>query len=141
MRPPRLRDYRFLPARRSGDAAGLVERVLPRGFGELVVIEEGVAVGGAVVGRGAEFRVLQHHGKGVDCDHGALVACAAEDAAGGVDGVDDVSWFILALVDELVADGDGVENGPVTSYGGGGVADVMQAVGEVMEVEDTCEDF
>ena len=141
MRPPRLRDDRFLPARRSGDAARLVDRVLARGFGELVVVEEGVAVGGAVVGRGAEFRVLQHHGEGVDRYHGALVACAAEDVAGGVDGVGDVGGVVLALVDELVADGDGVEDGPVAACGGGGVADVVQAVWEVLEVEDASEDF
>jgi hypothetical protein len=85
--------------------------------------------------------VLLHDAEGVDCYHGALIPCAAEDGARGVDGVGDLGGAVLAFVDELVADGDGVEGGPVTVTVPCGVADVVQAVGEVLEVEDPGEDF
>lgn len=76
-------------------------------------VEEGVAVCGTVVGCHAEVWVFEEDGEGVDCYDGAVVALRTEDGAGLVDGAGYLAWGVGAAVDEFVADGDGVEDGPV----------------------------
>ena len=119
MRPARLGDDDALSARLARDLARLASDVGARARGRLRGVEEGVAVGRAVVGRFAELGVREEHGEGVDCDDGAGVACWAERVARLLQGLHHLLGGGLAAVDELVADGDGVDGGPV----GGGCVD------------------
>lgn len=137
VRPPRFSDDSVLATSGRRDLLGLLEGIRTGAVGGHVGVKEGMAVGGAVVGSMAEFRVLKKHGEGIDRHHGALVAGAAKLATRGVDSVHDVWDRVLALVDELVADVDGVEGGPVTA---GDSNDLVETGWEVLQVEDTGED-
>lgn len=64
--------------------------------------------------------MLEKDGEGVYCDDGAVIALCSEEGAGFVDGLRDLGGRVGAAVDELVADCDGVEDGPVFVPGGGG---------------------
>jgi len=95
-----------------GDALGLLEDPLAGLLGGDAAVEEGVAVSGGVVADGAELGVVDDGDKGVDGDDGTLVL-AGEARLGGVDGSLDVPDAVLAIVNALVADGDGVDDAPV----------------------------
>lgn len=96
-----------------------------------------MAVGSAEVRRATQFGVVDETVKGVDCDDGAVVSCCAESSTGRVHGFDDLGGRSLATVDELVADADGIENGPVAV---GGLDDGLETGGEVLEIVDTGKD-
>ena len=97
-----------------------------------------MAVGGAVVRRGAEFWVGNQGVEGVDGDDGARVACGFELGLCGRDGGDYGRGGGCAGVDLLVADGDGGDVGPVACDGGDQGRGFGRGLGDV---EDAREDL
>lgn len=80
----------------------------------------------------AEFWVFDEDGEGVNCYDRSVVALRPEDGAGLVYGFGHLAWGVGAAVDEFVADGDGVEDGPI--FGSVGVCnDLGQWVQAVWE--------
>ena len=135
--PPTLRhDDRFLG--RFGDLLDPAQHELAGiGSGDFAV-EEGVAVDGTVVGGGAEADVVFHGDHGVDSDDGAVVSGGFEERAGLGDGGGDLVDGGFAVVDELVADADGVDAGPVAVDG---VDEGLGFGGDFVDVEDAGEEL
>lgn len=141
--PARLSDNSLLAAASSANLLGVAGDLLAGGGGSGGGVEEGVGVGGAVVGGGAEGGVGDQSGPGVDGDELAGVAGCGEEAAGDAESSNDFRDGGLARVDELVADGDCVEVGPVAVGEGddfgdfsGGLSDVVDAGEELHALGD-----
>ena len=136
-RPPSLRhDNRLL--RRIGNLLDPAKDELAGvGSGDFAV-EEGVAVDGAVVGSGAEADVVLHGDHGVDGNDGAVVSGVFEELAGLSDGSGDLVDGGFAVVDELVADADGIDARPVAVDG---VDEGLGLGGDFVDVEDAGEEL
>ena len=115
--PTRLRQHRLLPSARGADALRGVDRPSAR-LGRLDVrVEKGVGVGGGEIRGMAEFGMGHDSIKGVDRHDIALVACSLELGARSAYGVDDGTDHGGALlVDDLVADADGLDVTPVAIH-------------------------
>lgn len=131
--PATLSDDDLLATTGRSDTLRLLEHKLAGLLGSATAVEESVRIGSGVIGALAELGVGNHGDKGVDSDHRTRVASGIEDRTGRVDSGDD-GRDTSTSVDELVADGNGVNGAPVTLDGG----DDLVGLGlDRVDVEDT----
>ena len=131
--PAGLGDHSVHTTAGLADGLSAAENVWASVGGGDVGVEEGMGVGGGVVGGLAESRVLGHGVPGIDGDDLTSVACSAEEATGDTNGGDDFGNGSTAVVDELVADADGVEAGPVAGGKGDDFGDLRGSLGDVVD--------
>lgn len=124
-----------------GDTLSLLEDPLARLLGSDTAVEESVAVDSSVVADGAELGVVDDGNESVDSDDVTLVL-AGEAGLGGVNGSLDIANAVLAVVDTLVTDRDGVDDAPVTTGvvldGGLELSDLAL---NILNVEETSKDL
>lgn len=94
-----------------------------------------------VRGIAKELAVGNHSDESVDSNDGASVAGTVENTSGLVDQTLDVLGSDLALVNDLVTNGDGVESGPVTVGGGGEDVELLREGRGLPDVVNTSEDL
>lgn len=140
VRPARLGDDNLLTTTSRGDSLELLQDPVTGVLGDNVAIEESVGVDGNVVGTSTQTRVVDDSNEGVDGDNWTVVTGSLQGRSTLVDVRLDLTNVGLTGVDQLVTDGNGVNNGPTTSGrdGGGQGTDVT---GDVADVEDTSEDL
>ena len=131
--PAGLGDHSVHTTAGLADGLSAAENVWASVGGGDVGVEEGMGVGGGVVGGLAESRVLGHGVPGIDGDDLTSVASSAEEATGDPDGSDDFRNGSTAVVDELVADADGVEAVPVAGSEGDDLGDLRSSLGDVVD--------
>lgn len=110
--PSRLSDDGPLATAGILNALGLVLDERAGLVGSLTAVEEGVAVSSSVVGSLADGWVGDHGDEGVNGHNVSVVASSLQNTTGSADGSND-SRGGSALVDELVANADGVDHVPV----------------------------
>ena len=124
-----------------GDTLGLLEDPLTRLLSSDTAVEESVAVDRGVVADGAELGVVDNGNESVNSDNVTLVL-AGEAGLGGVNGSLDVGDAVLAVVNTLVTDRDGVDDAPVaTGVVLDGGLELSDLALHILDVEETSEDL
>lgn len=138
-RPAGFRDQDLLTAAGIRDGLGLGGDPVAGAAGVAEIgIEEGMDVSGRKIRGLADLGVCDDGVLSVDRDDRALVAALLEDAAGGLDGVGDVVGGALAVVDDFIADDDGIDVVPVAADLLDHVADVVV---DALDVDDAKHDL
>lgn len=132
--PASLRDDDTLASTGLLDALNLHGDEIARATSGTGGVEVGVAVDGGVVGRLTELWVGNHSVEGVDGHDGSGESSGGQETARGIEGSKD-GLNSGALVDELIADRDGVHNRPVAVDVGDDGLDFSLDVGDVEHTE------
>jgi hypothetical protein len=140
-RPASLGNDDLTAAAGLGDTLGLLKDPLARLVSGDTAVEESVAVGRGVVADGAELGVADDGSESVNGDNATLVL-AGEAGLGGGNGSLHVTDAVLAVVDTLVTDRDGVDDAPVaTSVVLDGGLELSDLALNVLDVEETSKDL
>lgn len=115
-RPPGLRDHGGFATGSFGNLLHPVRHKLSRFLGRRVTVEESVAVDRAIIRGGAKFRVGFHGHHGVDRDDRAVVAGGFENGFGLADSTGDLTNGSATVIDQFVADADGIDNAPISFH-------------------------
>lgn len=138
--PAGLSNHNTLTATSSRHSLDLLQDPVTGVTGNDVAVEESVCVDGHVVTAATQTWVVDDSNESVNTNNGTIVAGRLQSSSTLVDVALDLAHGGLAGVDQLVTDGDGVDDRP-TAVGGNGRGQSANVASNVADVEDTSKDL